>query len=115
MRNELEDGKYYWASFNRFEMAMPTRAIKDLSASGSVDDAAKYWADKVVFNFQASDDPEAIIIFRATEKSIRQELREYGAWDGEELEDEAMNIQRLIWIAACNIAEEDELSEYHKN
>jgi hypothetical protein len=35
-----------------------------------------------------------------------QALREYGAWDAEELADHEQNLQRLLWCAAGNIAEE---------
>lgn len=33
------------------------------------------------------------------------ELREYGAWDDEELADHAQNLQRLLWIACGDIVE----------
>lgn len=36
---------------------------------------------------------------------VREELREYGAWDDEELADHAQNLQRLLWIAAGDIVE----------
>lgn len=36
---------------------------------------------------------------------IRAELREYGAWDVEELADDAANRERIVWIAAGNYAE----------
>jgi len=36
---------------------------------------------------------------------VREELREYGAWDEEELADHAQNLQRLLWIAAGDIVE----------
>jgi ribosomal protein L32 len=37
---------------------------------------------------------------------IRRELREWGAWDDEELKDAAQNIRRLVWIAAGDLAQE---------
>ena len=36
---------------------------------------------------------------------LRQELREYGAWDDEQLADHDANLDRLLWIACCDIAE----------
>lgn len=33
-------------------------------------------------------------------------LREYGAWDGDELADHDLNLNRLLWIAANDISEE---------
>jgi folate-binding Fe-S cluster repair protein YgfZ len=36
---------------------------------------------------------------------LRSELRAYGAWDSEELQDHEQNLQRILWIAAGNIRE----------
>ena len=33
-------------------------------------------------------------------------LREYGAWDAEELADHDANLDRLLWCACCDISEE---------
>ncbi len=38
--------------------------------------------------------------------AVAAELDECGAWDAGELEDGAANHMRLVWIAACNVAEE---------
>lgn len=32
-------------------------------------------------------------------------LREYGVWDAEELSDHDANLDRLLWIACCDLAE----------
>jgi len=37
---------------------------------------------------------------------VASELREYGAWDSDELADHAQNLQRLLWIACGDIAEQ---------
>ncbi len=37
---------------------------------------------------------------------IRDELREYGAWNDKELSDDSRNRRRIVWIAAGNIVEE---------
>jgi len=34
---------------------------------------------------------------------LASELKEYGAWDEDELKDHAQNLQRLLWIAAGDI------------
>lgn len=36
---------------------------------------------------------------------LREELREYGAWEDDELQDHAQNLQRILWLLACDIAE----------
>ena len=38
-------------------------------------------------------------------EDLKRELREYGAWDDEELADHAQNLQRILWIAAGDITE----------
>ena len=37
---------------------------------------------------------------------LREELREYGAWDDEELQDHDVNLTRLLWLACGDIVEE---------
>lgn len=32
-------------------------------------------------------------------------LKEYGAWDADELSDHDQNLTRLLWVACCDIAE----------
>jgi hypothetical protein len=39
-------------------------------------------------------------------KLVAGELREYGAWDDEELADHDQNLTRLLWIASNDITEE---------
>lgn len=34
---------------------------------------------------------------------LKSELREYGAWDKDELADHAQNLQRILWLAAGDI------------
>ena len=38
---------------------------------------------------------------------LSAELKEYGAWDTEELADHDQNLQRILWLAACDITEQD--------
>lgn len=38
---------------------------------------------------------------------VRDELREYGAWDTAELANHEQNLQRLLWLACGDIADED--------
>ena len=39
--------------------------------------------------------------------TVRECLREYGAWDDKELADHDMNLTRLLWIACNDIVEEN--------
>lgn len=38
--------------------------------------------------------------------TVREALSEYGAWDADELADDGANLDRLLWIACGDIAEE---------
>lgn len=40
-------------------------------------------------------------------EALRQELIGYGAWDDTELANNADNLQRLLWLAAGDITEEN--------
>ncbi len=42
---------------------------------------------------------------------IRDELREYGAWNDADLSDAAENLRRILWIAGCDISEEEAARE----
>jgi hypothetical protein len=84
--------KLLYASFNRFEIGMPKEAVDDMSASGSVDSSVAYWKPKIKIS--------------ATPDQIRAELKEYGAWDAEDLSDDDANLGRILWIGAGNIKEE---------
>jgi hypothetical protein len=37
---------------------------------------------------------------------LRAELKEYGAWDAQELADHDQNLQRILWLAAGDIRDE---------
>jgi len=38
---------------------------------------------------------------------LKNELSEYGAWDEVELSDHEQNIQRILWLAGCDIDENE--------
>lgn len=86
-------GRGQIATFERFQFTLPTDALADLTGPGDKDEAASYWAKRVVR-------PAAV-----TPEALRAELREYGAWDAEQLADDDENWKRIIWIAAGNIRE----------
>lgn len=62
---------------------------------------------------QCDDDVRALSMVRKIRiqleridpKALRDELREYGAWDDQELADHEQNLQRILWIAAGDIVE----------
>ncbi len=94
---EIDPSALYWASFNRFELRLSGAAVVECSASGDCGDAVARWLPSVEFSK------------RATPDAIRAELKEYGAWDDDKLADDAANRERIVWIAAGNVADDNEL------
>lgn len=39
-------------------------------------------------------------------EELKKDLREYGAWDDEQLADHAENLQRFMWLAAGSLKED---------
>ena len=71
----------------------PAEAVWDCSAPGQpADSAVAYWVDRLSF-----DGPAWL---------VREHLSGYGAWDASELCDHKQNLERLLWIWCCDIAEE---------
>lgn len=102
MKTKIDSEKLYWASFNRFEMRMPGEAVEDIAQSGTNGEMVAHWAPKVSALCESDG-----FANRPTPDKIRAELKEYGAWDAEELSDDAANWLRLVWTAAWNIAEDE--------
>lgn len=82
-----------FATFERFEIEMTLEQAMSASHQGSCDDDVAWLVRDGV---GSKLDPEA----------VRDELREYGAWDDDELSDDEANLARIVWLAACNIREE---------
>ncbi len=102
MRTALEPKALYWASFNRFELRIPGECVADCSGQGSADDAVAYWTPKIQAQVESDNFPN-----KPTPDKIRAELEECGAWDSEELANDDENWQWLVWIAACNISDDE--------
>ena len=86
-----------YATFERFELNVPQHIVDSVPRSGAVDNEINFH----VYNSEIIDALDDI----GAEK-IRDELREYGAWEDDELADEKENRARLLWIAVGNIQEE---------
>lgn len=86
------------ATFNRFEISMTMEQAESCSHPGDcMADVKRMMHDPEIKRQVNHISPDA----------IRKELKEYGAWDEEELKDEEANKQRILWIAAGNIVEEN--------
>ena len=82
------------ALFNRFTIDMTLEQARGASHQGQCDEDVAALAQEL----NLSLDPE----------KVKAELREYGAWDAEELADEEQNLLRIVWIAASDIVEESQ-------
>ena len=83
-----------WASFNRFEIRLTKDQARSASHQGQCDDDVNALSEVPAIKRQlAKLDPA----------DVAAELKEYGAWDQEELADHEQNLQRILWIAAGNI------------
>lgn len=86
-----------WTSFNNLEIEMTLRQAEFCSHPGDCfHDVEALMGEPSIKRQRSKIDPEL----------IRQELREYGAWEDEELADDEANWQRILWLGACDIAEE---------
>jgi hypothetical protein len=85
------------AQFDKFEIEMTMAQAKSSSGPGDATEAVEsLLTDRKIGRQLDKIGPD----------KIRDELREYGAWDDGELADEAENMARIVWIAASNIKEE---------
>lgn len=89
------------AYFNRFSLDLPDDAIGDCSHQGSCDADVEHWSARIA---RPSD---------ISQEALRAELKEYGAWDPDELSDDAANWLRIVWLAAGNI--QDDQCEQNRN
>jgi len=87
-------------TFNRFEISMTLEQAQGAAHSGDCD--ADVDALLPAMRAQLAGIPD---------DDLAAELREYGAWDEDELHDRAFNETRIVWIAAGEIASESETLE----
>jgi hypothetical protein len=69
-------------------------ALKDCGRPGPADEAVAY----VRKHFAITGDV----------KTCQDMLKGYGAWDDTELEDHELNLDRLVWLTGCALAEGEE-------
>ena len=86
-----------YATFNRFELRITKNDALTGSHQGQCDSDIAYLRTKPYIARQLEQiKPETVVA----------ELAEYGAWEPEELTDHDANLDRILWIACGNIAEE---------
>lgn len=82
--------------FDRFEITLPEKCVDDCSHQGPCDEDVEFWFLKLPESTWPDD------------AAIRSELRDYGAWETAELNSPHNNRRRLLWLAACQIKEENQ-------
>lgn len=82
-----------WTSFNRFELNITKTQVLGAYYSGGMDDIAALAKVPGIARQLKKLDPD----------QVRAELAEYGAWNEEELQDHAENLQRVLWCGVCDI------------
>lgn len=86
------------AQFNYFEIELPEDVVGMCHHSGPCDDDVD----------QCIELPEvAAELAKIDPVKLAKELREYGAWDDNELADHQENLKRILWLAAGNIQDEE--------
>ena len=86
-----------WTSFNRFELNITKAQVLATWHPGAMDDdiAALAKVPRIARQLKRLD-----------HEQVRLELAEYGAWNDDDLQDHAQNLQRVLWLGVCDIWEE---------
>jgi len=85
-----------WASFNTFEINITKKDAKTMSHQGNCITEVRALLPKYEKQLK-----------KIGNEKIASELKEYGAWDKNELKDEKDNFERILWIASGNILEDN--------
>lgn len=101
-KTEINPDALYWASFNRFELRLSGQCVLDCSHSGDCMADVLAHVRQVRRQIKFDGFPN-----KPTPDKIRAELAEYGAWDDFMLSCDVENFNRLVWIAANHIAEDE--------
>ncbi len=96
--DEAPPAEQLWASTSsgRIEIQMTLEQAQSASHQGQCDDDVRALSGALGIAEQlAALDPEV----------LRDELREHGAWEDEQLADHSENLQRILWLLAGDVVE----------
>lgn len=92
--DEAEEKFWFSTGSGRIELAMTLEQARSVSHSGQCDaDVDALMADPFIARQLEVITPE----------TLRRELREYGAWNAEELANHPANLRRILWLAGGDI------------
>ena len=86
----------YWTRNGDFELNITKRQAEACSHSGQCDTDVLELSNTPAIRKQLDKIKPA---------ALTNELRDFGAWDDEELSNHEANIQRILWIACGDISE----------
>lgn len=98
--NAGTDGKSLWftSSSGRIELQMTMEQAESASHSGECDEDVRELSKVPAIAEQLTKIDPVL---------LSAELKEYGAWDDEERADHDQNLQRILWLAAGDITEQE--------
>lgn len=97
------EGMRCWSSgCGRLNLWLTLEDAASASHQGQCDDDVKALSEK---------DYVACQLEKMDAAQIAADLKGYGAWDAAELADHGQNLQRLVWLAACDITEREVTGE----
>jgi hypothetical protein len=98
--NAGTDGKLLWftSSSGRIELQMTMEQAESASHSGECDEDVRELSKVPAIADQLAKIDPAL---------LSAELEGYGAWDDEERADHDQNVQRILWLAAGDITEQE--------
>lgn len=99
--DESSDGGWFDEKYGFLQKDIPEECVMDCSGSGRKDDAVAYWVDELKFYI-----PQPLI------GKAKNYLREFGAWEEDELDQwaetediEHQLAQHILWCFCCDLRE----------
>jgi len=87
---------FYTSGSGRIEFKMTLEQAEIVSHSGQCNPDVKALSQVPAIRRQLD---------KVDAATLAGELKEYGAWDASELADHEQNLQRILWLAGCDISE----------
>lgn len=95
MYNAYDTFEWMAGSGRKLSLSITLEHAKMCSHPGQCDADVEWLIERVVGSQVDQWDPD----------TLKAELDEYGAWEDSGLSDHETNVQRMVWIACCDVAE----------
>lgn len=87
---------YWYDGSGRIELSITLDQAQGASHQGQCDEDVQALSEDTDISSQLE---------QIEPSTLRATLKEYGAWDADELADHEVNLQRILWLACCDIRE----------